>query len=350
MALSGWSTTPGSNATVGSITWAEGMAPASVNDSARQMMTDNADWYRNSAEWIARADTATYVGASQFKFVGSNKSSVYSVGRRIKLVAASPGTIYGTITVCSTSASAGDTTVTMSWDSGSLSNEAITSVAAGIIKGGSASQSINVSALKGMSTFSATTVGSTSATAWRTALGFVQGAQVLLQTQTASNSASIAFSATYLTTAYKKYIFDFIDVVMANDGVDMHMVVSEDNGSNYKTTNEYYWSAIESISSSATPISTPGAAVGSIVISPVSLIGNGTGRSFSGAVTVFNPLGTALHKIFLIDSGCQDNGGATGNRKATGVYTGSINAINNIKFLSNSGNITSGTIKLYGVT
>lgn len=347
MALSGWSTTPGSNATVGSINWAEGMAPASVNDSARQMMTDNADWYRNSAEWIARGDTAVYVGATQFKFAGSNKTSVYSVGRRVKLVATTPGTIYGTITVSSFST---DTTITVSWDSGSLANEAITSVAVGIIKGGTTSQSISVGGLKGMSTFSAATVGSTSLTAWQSALGIVQGPLVLLQTQTASNSASIAFNATYLTTTYKKYIFDFIDIVMASDGVDMHMVVSEDNGSNYKTTNEYYWSAIESISSSATPISTPGSGVGSIVISPVSLIGNGTGRSFNGTVVAFNPLGTTLHKMFMIDTGCQDNGGATGNRKATGYYSGTVNAINNIKFLSNSGNITSGTIKLYGVS
>lgn len=192
MALSGWSTSAASNATVGSIDWAEGMAPAQVNNSARQMMADTADWYRNGAEWIARADAATYVGASQFKFVGSNKASIYSVGRRIKLAAATPGTIYGTITAVSTSASAGDTTVTVSWDSGSLSNEAITSVSPGIIKGGSASQSLYISALKGMSTFSATTNGSTSATNWRTALGL--GSLATLSAINNSNWSGTALS------------------------------------------------------------------------------------------------------------------------------------------------------------
>lgn len=169
MALSGWSTTAASNATVGSIDWAEGMAPAQVNNSARQLMTDMADWYRNGAEWIARADSATYVSGTSFKFTGSNKTAIYTVGRRVKLVAATPGTLYGRIT---NSAFSTDTTVTVSWDSTSvLANEAITSVAPALYKGGTSGQSAYIGGLKGISTFSTTTVGSTTASAWRTALG-----------------------------------------------------------------------------------------------------------------------------------------------------------------------------------
>lgn len=40
MSMKDWSTTPASNATVGSISWAEGMPPSQVNDSARQEMAD----------------------------------------------------------------------------------------------------------------------------------------------------------------------------------------------------------------------------------------------------------------------------------------------------------------------
>lgn len=39
-----WSTTASSNASVGSINWAEGMAPSAVNDSARYEMADVAGW------------------------------------------------------------------------------------------------------------------------------------------------------------------------------------------------------------------------------------------------------------------------------------------------------------------
>lgn len=145
MAMSGWSTSAASNATVGSIDWAEGMAPAQVNNSARQMMVDQADWYRNSAEWILRTDAPVYVGASSLKFVGTNLTAIYSVGRRIKLIAPTPGTIYGLITASSFST---DTTLTISWDSTTLTNETLTSIAVGIIKNASTGQSLDAGNIK----------------------------------------------------------------------------------------------------------------------------------------------------------------------------------------------------------
>lgn len=129
-----WSATAASNATVGAINWAENQAASTVNDSARALMADIRAWY-NDAQWIEYGDgdgayTATYVASTQFKFSGVNLTSVYHVGRRVKLIAPTPGTIYGTISV---SAFSTDTTLTITWDSGSLSNESITNVYVGII-------------------------------------------------------------------------------------------------------------------------------------------------------------------------------------------------------------------------
>jgi hypothetical protein len=114
MALWQWSTTPASNATAGSINWAEGQAPSTVNDSARQMMADVATWFQ-SPEWMNYGLTPTYVSATQFTVAG-NQTGVYSVGRRVKATVTS-GTEYGTI---STSVFGALTTVTVTWDSGSL--------------------------------------------------------------------------------------------------------------------------------------------------------------------------------------------------------------------------------------
>lgn len=193
MALSGWSTSPSSNATVGSIDWAEGMSPAQVNNSARQMMADVADWYRNGGEWILRTDTPVYVSASSLKFVGTNLTSIYSVGRRIKLIAPTPGTIYGLITA---SAFSTDTTLTISWDSTTLTNETLTSIAVGIVKGGLTSRSLYIGGLAGISTFSTTTVGSTTAAAWRTALGLGS-----MSTQSSTGVSITGGSATFATLA-----------------------------------------------------------------------------------------------------------------------------------------------------
>lgn len=182
MALSGWSTAASSNATVGSIDWAEGMAPAQVNNSARQMMADVADWYRNGTEWIARADTATYVSSTSLKFTGVDRTSIYSVGRRIKVVAATPGTIYGLITA---SAYSTDTTLTITWDSGSLSNEAITSISPGIIKNATTGQSLDAGNIKRIREF-----------------GMPAGAMVAFGSTTAPSGWLLCYGQTISRTTY----------------------------------------------------------------------------------------------------------------------------------------------------
>ncbi|MBB5509556.1 tail fiber domain-containing protein [Paraburkholderia atlantica] len=114
MALWQWSTTPANNATAGAINWAEGQAPSTVNDSARQMMADVANWFV-TPEWINYGLTPTFVSGTQFTVAG-NQTNIYTVGRRV-LAFVTAGTIAGTIT---TSAYTSLTTVTVTWDSGAL--------------------------------------------------------------------------------------------------------------------------------------------------------------------------------------------------------------------------------------
>lgn len=117
-----WSTTAASNNSAPPNGWPEGQAPSTVNDCARQMMASVRTWYEN-AQWINLGYTHTYVASTQFKISGIDVTSVYTVSRRVKAVGSSTGTIYGSITV---SAFSTDTTITVSWDSGSLSNETLT--------------------------------------------------------------------------------------------------------------------------------------------------------------------------------------------------------------------------------
>jgi len=130
-----YDTTAGSNSATASnsVSVAEGMLPSNINNALRDIMADVRQWY-NSAEWIEYGDgagtyTATYASGTSFTIDGVNVTTPYHAGRRVKLVASTPGTIYGTI---SSSTFSTNTTVNMSWDSGSLSNEAITSVHLGI--------------------------------------------------------------------------------------------------------------------------------------------------------------------------------------------------------------------------
>ena len=131
-----YDTTAGNNSatSTGSVSVAEGMLPSNINNAFRDIMADIRQFY-NSAEWIEYGDgagtyTPAYASSTSFTIAGVNVTSAYHVGRRVKLVASTPGTIYGSITATAFST---NTTVTVAWDSGSLSNESITSVHLGVI-------------------------------------------------------------------------------------------------------------------------------------------------------------------------------------------------------------------------
>ena len=124
-----YSTTQASNTSLNSISVAEGMLPSNLNNALRALMKNTRDWY-NEAEWIEYGDgsgsyTSSYASATSFTIAGADVTGVYHANRRIKVIAPTPGTIYGTI---SSSSFSTNTTVNVTWDSGNLSNEAITNI------------------------------------------------------------------------------------------------------------------------------------------------------------------------------------------------------------------------------
>ena len=129
-----YSTTQASNTSLNSIDVNEGMLPSNLNNAIRALMKNTRDWF-NDSQWIEYGDgdasyTAAYASGTSFTINGSDVTSVYHAGRRIKLTASTPGTIFGTIASSSFST---NTTVNVTWDSGSLSSEAITNVYIGAL-------------------------------------------------------------------------------------------------------------------------------------------------------------------------------------------------------------------------
>jgi len=129
-----YSTTQANNTSLNSISTAEGMLPSNLNNAIRALMKNTRDWF-NDSQWVEYGDgdasyTAAYASATSFTIAGVNVTSVYHAGRRIKLTATTPGTIYGTIASSSFST---NTTVNVTWDSGSLANETIDNVYIGAL-------------------------------------------------------------------------------------------------------------------------------------------------------------------------------------------------------------------------
>jgi hypothetical protein len=121
MAMKNWSTTAASNATVDSINFAENQLPSTVNNSARALMAD-VRTFLDDGGWHNWGHTTTYASSTSFT-IASNETAIYTAARRIRAVGSSTGTIYGVI--ASSAYSAPNTTVNITWDSGSLSSETL---------------------------------------------------------------------------------------------------------------------------------------------------------------------------------------------------------------------------------
>lgn len=145
-----YSTTPASNNATPPNGFPEGMAPASLNDGMRQVMADIRSWYEDPA-WINLGHTPTYSSTTAFTLSG-DKTTTYAAGVRIKASGTTPFTIYGTIS--SSSYSAPNTTVNVTWDSGTL-NATLNAVSLNLVQ----------SALGGLSLTTGTITTLTSTTA-----------------------------------------------------------------------------------------------------------------------------------------------------------------------------------------
>ena len=121
-----YSSTAANNSSVGGVSIAEGMLPSNINNAFRAVTADIREWY-NDAQWVIYGDgdaahTFAYVSATSFTVAGSDVTTFYHAGRRIKAVGSSTGTIVGTI---SSSSFSSNTTVNVTWDSGSLQSETL---------------------------------------------------------------------------------------------------------------------------------------------------------------------------------------------------------------------------------
>ena len=174
--IKNYRTTAGNNTSVGGISIAEGMLPSNINNAFRAFAADIREFY-NDSQWVIYGDgdgahTFAYVSGTAFTVAGANVTAFYHAGRRVKAVGSSTGTIVGTI---ASSTFSTNTTVNVTWDSGSLQNETLviyvgilsktnSSIPTGIISGSNLASGLLVDASsQSGSTPNDTTIFTTSA-------------------------------------------------------------------------------------------------------------------------------------------------------------------------------------------
>jgi hypothetical protein len=173
------------------------------------------------------------------------------------------------------------------------------------------------------------------------------GALVFLQEQVASASAELAFT-NFISSTYDEYIFEFVGIRPATDATDIRVEMGTGAGPTYDSASNYAyaWMSMNTTggTSGGAPVGTPttrwqvGGTVG---------IGNSANSTLSGRLYLYNPQATVhrravAHYAYVDPSNNPVVQSFTGSWLSTTVATA-------IRFYMTSGNITSGTIRVYGV-
>jgi len=175
---------------------------------------------------------------------------------------------------------------------------------------------------------------------------------VLLATTTISADANVAFTSE-LTSAYNEYIFGFIDIHGATDDADFTFNGSDDTSSHsydvIKTTTVWGSNMAENTGTPAvgyTASSDLAQGTGYHEIFPGT--DNDNDSNINGYLHIFNPAGTTYVTHFYSDFHGVHNG-YTAKRWVTAGYFNITGAITAVDFKQSSGNLDSGTIKVWGV-
>ena len=181
-------------------------------------------------------------------------------------------------------------------------------------------------------------------------------AQTLITTATASSSASLAFTSS-IDSTYKLYIFKFFDIHPATDGVEFQWNGSTDGGSSYsvdKTATFFRAQANEGDSAADLNYSggdskEPHVAIADTTYQTLNYdVDNDNDSCCVGELYIFNPSSTTYVKHYYSVSQTMLNAASSNHAFAAG-YMNTASAINAMSFKMSSGNIDTGTIKMYGV-
>ena len=197
-----YSTTAANNTTIGSINTAEGMLPSNINNCFRGLGAEIREWY-NDSQWVIYGDgdngfTITYATSTTFTVSGVDVTSFYHVGRRVKAVGSATGTIYGTIATTTFST---NTTVTVTWDSGSLSNETITVYVAALSKTNDSIPELVITNAKVATNAAIAATKIHDGSVSNTEFGYLDGVTSAIQTQIDSKQATITGGASTIVSS-----------------------------------------------------------------------------------------------------------------------------------------------------
>ena len=185
--------------------------------------------------------------------------------------------------------------------------------------------------------------------------GMPAGAMTLIKSQTASSSSTISFvhgsSDVVLDSTYPIYLFKFINIHPATDQKKF-MFQGTTNGSDFNTTMTTTWFQAyhdEADSNTAlTYVVGEDQAQGTSFQSLSEDTGNDNDQNYCGELWLYNPSSTTFVKHFMARGNDAYFSNYINNIFVAG-YFNTTSAITGLQFKMESGNVDSGTFKLYGI-
>ena len=183
-----------------------------------------------------------------------------------------------------------------------------------------------------------------------------EGAMVLIKTLTASSSANLSFvngtSDVVISSTYPIYLFKFINIHNQTSAKYLSFQVSTNTGSSYGVAiNSTHFRAYHYENGTSATVEYSGGddlANGTGIQHIGQDIGVNNDDSTSGELWLYNPSSTTFVKHFMArTSNCVST--PTAQDAYTAGYINSTSAVDAVQFSISSGNMDSGTIKLYGI-
>jgi len=181
--------------------------------------------------------------------------------------------------------------------------------------------------------------------------GDLGGNLVLLATQTASSSATLSFTSS-IDSTYKEYIFKCIEMHPASDSQRFQFQADTGTNTSYNqtiTSASFRTSHTEAGSTAGPSYKTAtDQAQGTAFQTIGEATGNANDENTSGTLHIFEPSSTTFLKHFFseFNSSMSSEGS---NKQVSAGYFNTTTALTRFQFKFASGNIDSGTIKMYGV-
>ena len=176
---------------------------------------------------------------------------------------------------------------------------------------------------------------------------YIGGYILLNETVITSSTANVIWDNSYLTTAYKNYFITITGLTMVTDNTGLALSCSTDNGSNFNLQLYGAWQGFSTDGSDnfATTSGQPGAAG---AVNTIAYISNVAAEISNVEFSVYEPMNASTITVIRME-GAQKTAGNLYDHQSGVLVASATGDMDAIKFASSSGNIATGTFRIYGV-